>query len=1286
MRSRVAIASGAFGALVAAFSIAAVLALQHLEAPWIKRRIQALVFAESGADVDYRALRVAVFSGAELDDLVVRSPASFRGIAPELARVRRVTASWSLASLAGSAARVQRVAISGVTVTLVADEHGRTSFDLLSPPGPPPPPSKPVPLSHEAMNWLGTAPPLGALAVDPVSVTVLRAQTGHRVERIDVSGLSLAMSTEHAGTGWRLLGGLGARGAPLTVVVGTERGGGAPSTAKVAAWLTFDVTPTTLASAVDLRVLEQTFAPKFAVDERLHAHAVARFDLAAGRTEIVVDKLEAGDGAATSRASIAVPDEGALVVQHAEGDLDVAQWLRWLPAGLVPVAVDRARLRYRVDSLVVAETPRFAEGGALSLDLDLGDATVAVAPAAVAIRPCKLSIRGGPSKDGVALRGSVDVDGVSATSEHERFDAHGLAVDFDVQRASDGDLTGHAGFRVAEIGRVFDGRVDSRATLKPASASARPAWAEGAATSSRLAAHDGHVEVTAAGLHWDAVNPLVTRGDVVLTADLGELDAENATSRAAVRALTLRSHARLDGRAPYAGELRTEAREWRLFGKGGRLLNDAPAHFDAKLRDVFPDVAHPERSRGVVNVALGVGDITATAFATKTPRAIDYALRGAFGSLKSLRPFVGAELARAPAWDSMSVVLTSHGRVEGIGDAAPFVSEDSEISVEHPAFEDAAARSLHVTLRSTGSALAEAVDGDVHVVALALSGGPPRDEHVVFSGAFDRARSSLAFKLDTEGRARAELAASCSFDRARRAVPYEVEGTLGGLAPLAPLLAKVPGLEGFDFAELGLQFSAHGAVVGVVSDVAPDGAVSLAPHPRLTAGVEGNADVHVENLRWERGDVKVVAPDAKWHGTLRVDGTRRSFDGHVDADTLHLGFGPHEAELAGISDEVSAQVSGDLENPEAELSERALVRTVRQDAAPEYPIGNVALSLKADRDADGVVHVSELNVENGRGGTTLAASGDVDIGARRRRTLSLTAEVGQDLAALSSSPERFDGRGKMLLDAKVESPDLSTFRTHVGVKLDHVRARIPRAGIDVESVDGEIPITVAFLVEKAEPGDRTKITMRRDEQINPYSMLRFADQHPLLSRTGFLSIGSLKTPFISIAPLVGNLEVEQNIVSLRQFEMGVRGGTVSGQGALDWEGSKSTAELHVRANGVRSSHGEPFDGNFAFTVEAADRTVEGRAEILRIGSRHLLDLLDMEDPLRVDPAMNRIRGAMAFGYPDRLRLIFDHGFVSAHLQLGGLARLFSIDDVHGLPMGPIVDRFLASVLASKEGP
>jgi len=118
----------------------------------------------------------------------------------------------------------------------------------------------------------------------------------------------------------------------------------------------------------------------------------------------------------------------------------------------------------------------------------------------------------------------------------------------------------------------------------------------------------------------------------------------------------------------------------------------------------------------------------------------------------------------------------------------------------------------------------------------------------------------------------------------------------------------------------------------------------------------------------------------------------------------------------------------------------------------------------------------------------------------------------------------------------------------------------------------------------------------------------------------------------------------------------------------------------VRATDLLSSHGERFDGNAALVLSAGERTIEGRADIVRIGKRHLLDLLDLQDPLRTDPAMNRIRAALSIGYPDQVRLSFDHGFASAHVALGGLARLVRIDDLRGLPLGPIIDKYLGPLL------
>ena len=72
------------------------------------------------------------------------------------------------------------------------------------------------------------------------------------------------------------------------------------------------------------------------------------------------------------------------------------------------------------------------------------------------------------------------------------------------------------------------------------------------------------------------------------------------------------------------------------------------------------------------------------------------------------------------------------------------------------------------------------------------------------------------------------------------------------------------------------------------------------------------------------------------------------------------------------------------------------------------------------------MHVSDLKLANAAGWTTLGVSGSLDLGARRRR-LALAAQLTQDLAPLSNAPERFAGRGKIVLDrpaAELEITDI----------------------------------------------------------------------------------------------------------------------------------------------------------------------------------------------------------------------------------------------------------------------
>ncbi len=1224
------------------------LGVHSLDQPWVKRHVLSLVRSTTGIDLDYRSVRVGLLSFVDIDDILVRSPARVRGVAPELARIGHVEARWSLGSIFHEGPYISRVTVSGVALTVVIDEHGTTSFDLLSPAtGGPPAPA--VPLSHQPASFLGKALPIGSIDVRNVTMAVIRTDHGRARDRAKLSGVSAAVSTETVPKGSRIRAHLGSPDAPLALHLTVDREGAPEGTLEAKLWLTLEASPTLAHVIVDFRVLEQTFLADFHVGDPVHVEASARFDPVGGKTELTVDRTTVGNGAATAAASVEVPDSGAPLVRHAEGDMDLALLLRCLPPGLIPVSLERARVRYDIESLVADARPRLSDGGKIDLDADLANVKVALTGGAVQFDEAKFTLHGHAKDGNIAFQGATEVSRL--VSESPPINVDHVTVGFDGEPRAD---------------RAMEGHVDVRFTRLDVGGP------------SPLGAREGHAKLQVQGLRVDPQKPLEAQGDVALSADVRSIDVRFGRAQAVVDGWAFHAHANLDGRTPYAVDFGTSASRLRASDAEGRMLADAPVRVDARLGDVYPNLDRPAASRGTVHGKLSLGQLEATLDSKKDVDAADFTLHLVAASLAQVRPFLPANVANEAPWARIAVDVRTTGRVERLTSPNPSVKQSMEVHADGPAFGNVKAKSLTLSLHSNGDTLRHSADAELHVQGLAVGDGASSDDGATLSVSVDRQAPSLHIELGTTGLATSKGSASLSFDRARRVVKYDVAGSLSGLSPLAKAASMSRGFDGFDLSKVALSFAAQGELLGAVSTLTSDGILVPAPHFTRTAGIEGTADWKASDLNFTSGGTVLAIPSAEWRGVFHVAGARRTVESHLDVGSFHLVAGPNRLDVHGLSDRASATVTGDLRDPEAEVADRLSIRGVHQDIVPGYPTGNLSFTLAAERDSEGVVHVSDLKLVNGDGGTTLALTGAIDLAARRHR-LSISADLTQELASLSRVPKLFVGRGLVTLDATVESPDLALFRTRVDLKANDVHAQVPLEGVDVESVDAKIPITMTLEVRRDTATGKLSVNIRHDEQHNPYSMLRFADQHPLISRTGFLSIDRVKTRLVSIAPLVGNLAVEQNVMSLRQFEMGIRGGRVTGQCALDWDGPKSTLVFHVRATGVRSTHGEPFDGNMAVAFSASDRTVEGRADIVRIGPRHLLDLLDMQDPMHVDPTMNRVRTALAFGYPDRMRLVFQHGFVSAKLELGGLASLVSIDEIRGIPMGPIVDHIMSRI-------
>jgi translocation and assembly module TamB len=292
-----------------------------------------------------------------------------------------------------------------------------------------------------------------------------------------------------------------------------------------------------------------------------------------------------------------------------------------------------------------------------------------------------------------------------------------------------------------------------------------------------------------------------------------------------------------------------------------------------------------------------------------------------------------------------------------------------------------------------------------------------------------------------------------------------------------------------------------------------------------------------------------------------------------------------------------------------------------------------------------------------------------------RHALAVDGKIEQRLDALTAAPELLRARGRISVPFRVESGDLVLFHTRGLVKLEGVSVELPASKIAVRDVNGELPI-----LEEVVMGPAGAEIVGRGE-LGVYPQLRFSDHQPFLGTADYLSIVELTVGDKRMGPLAGNVRLDHDVLALDQLELAALGGKITGQCQIEVRGLDTRVAFRGKVTGIKPSSGEDrLDANAALTLMPYRMGLEGRVEIVTIGRRHLLDLLDVWDPFHADVSANRVRLGLKLGYPKQVRLKFLHGFASLAIELGGLAGVVRIDEIQGIPIGPALARYLAPVL------
>jgi hypothetical protein len=773
-------------------------------------------------------------------------------------------------------------------------------------------------------------------------------------------------------------------------------------------------------------------------------------------------------------------------------------------------------------------------------------------------------------------------------------------------------------------------------------------------------------------------SPLRVAGDVTLSGMVEALDVRASGLRATAQRLGFQLHAPVADEPPFALKADVPVGALQVLLADGREAFKGPVRAKLDVSEAFPPL-DGARARARARLQLDAGTLHASLDATPQGNdALAYTLAFRTPDLVAARPFIPDPVAARIPWRHLAVDLTSTGRLAALASASPRLEHRTELRLRKPAWNDVSATSVALVMQSKGDAWRH--QGELVLQAEGLRAGEQDlgPQHQTLTLDVDRRKPSLRLGLTSQAGLKVALDAALAFDRKARALRCDVKGNLPPLGALSPLLARARIPPELETSKLEASFELHGSLHGVFTGFAADGTPLLAPAPLRTASFEGTSVAEVRGIRWRQEAWSLILPAVRWQGESRAEGPRRILHSRLTSERLSLGLSDRRLSFHDISSDTTATFTGEWEAGELEVKHLVKARALEHKPALPYPLQDLEWSFSGRRKPNGVIHIPDLKVSIGTTSTRLTADSRFDFSDGRRR-LTIQGELEQDLARLAQ-PGVLESSGKVKAGFQVASPNLVVYRTHSNLLLQDVNVRMPGPGIEVLALDGSVPLTQDL--ELTQDGVRHLGGI----DVNPYSMLRFADQHPMMSRSGFMSAARITTPQVSLAPVAGNLSINQHLFFMNQLEMGVRGGRITGQCVLDWQGKHSTLEARVRATGVQSSRGEPFDGNAAMVISGKDRSINGRAEIVRIGNRHLLDLLDLQDPHHADAATNRIRYALGFGYPEHVRMSFNHGFGRVSIGMGGPARLIRIDEIRGIAMGPIVDSFFNSLSLAEATP
>lgn len=1199
--------------------------VRDLDRPWVKSRVQAFSREQFGLGIDYEGVELSPTEGLRARSLRLLTPAALAAGSPDFVRVSDLELRAPLWRFAFGHRSLSSLRVGSVDVAVVRDESGRTTLTELFPPmaeAEPQPAARPSQL-------LSTLPSvrLDALEVGQVSARLVELQAGAAPRVSTLRGLALSGAVragEHTLEGTQLR----ALGAPLRIELSD---GGRSSSAEL---------------QVDAGV-QAADAASLALGVRV---SLVRQDIAAGwpwQGELLALDANVRPDAPTGKTTLSVASLrvlGNVLALSAQADVFDADGLRAVTSGSAHVALDE--LPVAIDGVSL-------EGLALdikAIELDWDGARVA------GVIDWSGQLRGAALEqpEASARLGEVSVLGQG------RFEPAGGRFQASLKAASAGATAAgvHAELNGATLELSGTTReqgsgleVDADSSLAIASARLR------AAAGQLVDVRSARLQVSASGSLAEWLARRFPR--VVSTLTLASLEASDAAQRTRLRnvaagaaverlawdassELGVQGDAALSLSVPELRVLEGRATRATLAASGIELKSTLPLDL-SRLAGTLTLASLQAGERSIESLQLELEAAEPLLWRTEREGTARAELRGGLGRFD-----VGGG---------------TRGTLEGVSLVAQKLERDR----------------YRLQLDVTGASLTLARSRVPGTLALQV-----RSDAAPAAGAL-----SLATSLRGERGARLDSNLDAHFDRETGGLEYTLGLGAERLEAFAAMATEMDARAG-NVQLLGtrLTASARGRFTGLLR---PGGGAlpTATEHPLGTAQGTQSARLELEGLDYRGAGRSLRIPKLE----LELASTHRAADGGRASARLQLGElrlegGGTSLHLEDVDQKLSATFESAPDRGVVDVRSSLALGHAAQSWLPNLPVRRLSLSSNLQIDRLRSIFLRQLSLDNPASGSQLRAAGTLELlspasqqGNKTiagREALSFEGRLEQKLEPFELLGVASHARGSLALPFRVESGALLGYRLLAALEAKQVSFTQKDGSFSVEELNGTLPVLQEFALLDSGP------VVGAGPRTSPLSDTRFFDVHPFVASNDFVTVRSLRLGgFAPLGPIAANVRLERADFFIDQLQAGYGGGQIVGQVHVAYRDGDPIARLRLNATGVRSGKSrDVFDANLALQFVPRAMTLDGKVQVVRASREHIEDILDVLDPFHESANANRVRQGLTLGYPKFVRFQLHDGAVDTKVELGGLAQLVRINEIRAVPLGPILQKYVAPSFAA----